>query len=277
MNKLTAEAMLYIVSILRLGESQAAQHPRDDDAVDRMVTCLKVRAASAAVKPTITLLKSRVTSDEYKACLIIKHMFGTSSFAREHRGQTATALAVTLNSWPAAASHVCSTPLCSHLPWLLLACCVQATCASYSHLPGLQSTQVAFPTCPCPRDFNYPTRDTSKIRCWQVLAKPDAEVAKVWLEECRHSFAQMIHDKLTRDAEEAKTKVSPACHCSSGSRRAWLLLCAACRPEHTNGPGDGDQDCMFDHERCRCSPAYMLLALGMPFCPGSGSAAQGNL
>ena len=41
-NKLTAEAMLYIVSILRLGESQAALHPRDDDAVDRMVTCLKV-------------------------------------------------------------------------------------------------------------------------------------------------------------------------------------------------------------------------------------------
>ena len=41
-NKLTAEAMLYIVSILRLGESQASQHPRDDDAVDRMVTCLKV-------------------------------------------------------------------------------------------------------------------------------------------------------------------------------------------------------------------------------------------
>ena len=40
-NKLTAEAMLYIVSILRLGESQAALHPRDDDAVDRMVTCLK--------------------------------------------------------------------------------------------------------------------------------------------------------------------------------------------------------------------------------------------
>ena len=41
-NKLTAEAMLYIVSILRLGESQASLHPRDDDAVDRMVTCLKV-------------------------------------------------------------------------------------------------------------------------------------------------------------------------------------------------------------------------------------------
>lgn len=43
----------------------------------------------------------------------------------------------------------------------------------------------------------------------QVLTHPDDEAAKVWLQECRHSFAQMIHDKLTRDAEEAKTKVSP--------------------------------------------------------------------
>ena len=42
----------------------------------------------------------------------------------------------------------------------------------------------------------------------QVLTHPDDEAAKVWLEDCRHSFAQMIHDKLTRDAEEAKTKVS---------------------------------------------------------------------
>ena len=41
----------------------------------------------------------------------------------------------------------------------------------------------------------------------QVLTHPDEEAAKVWLEDCRHSFAQMIHDKLTRDAEEAKTKV----------------------------------------------------------------------
>ena len=47
--------------------------------------------------------------------------------------------------------------------------------------------------------------------CWlplQVLTHPEDDVAKVWLEDCRHSFAQMIHDKLTRDAEEAKTKVS---------------------------------------------------------------------
>ncbi len=41
-----------------------------------------------------------------------------------------------------------------------------------------------------------------------MLTHPDKEAAKVWLEDCRHSFAQMIHDKLTRDAEEAKTKVS---------------------------------------------------------------------
>lgn len=40
-----------------------------------------------------------------------------------------------------------------------------------------------------------------------MLTHPEDEVAKVWLEDCRHSFAQMIHDKLTRDAEEAKTKV----------------------------------------------------------------------
>lgn len=40
-----------------------------------------------------------------------------------------------------------------------------------------------------------------------MLTHPEDEVAKVWLEDCRHSFAHMIHDKLTRDAEEAKTKV----------------------------------------------------------------------
>jgi len=52
-NKLTAEAMLYIVSILRLGESQASLHPRDDDAVDRMVTCLKVCCSSISSSTAI--------------------------------------------------------------------------------------------------------------------------------------------------------------------------------------------------------------------------------
>lgn len=51
------------------------------------------------------------------------------------------------------------------------------------------------------------TGDRHKLVGVQVLTHPDNEAAKVWLEDCRHSFAQMIHDKLTRDAEEAKTKV----------------------------------------------------------------------
>ena len=58
----------------------------------------------------------------------------------------------------------------------------------------------------------------------QVLAKPDDEVAKVWLEDCRHSFAQMIHDKLTRDAEEAKTKVSTAAQAHKITHQSKVLL-----------------------------------------------------
>ena len=46
-----------------------------------------------------------------------------------------------------------------------------------------------------------------------MLTHPDDEAAKVWLEDCRHSFAQMIHDKLTRDAEEAKSKVGASDGC----------------------------------------------------------------
>jgi coatomer subunit beta len=44
-NKLSAHAMLTIVSILRLGESPALPMPLDDDSRDRMKTCLQVLAA----------------------------------------------------------------------------------------------------------------------------------------------------------------------------------------------------------------------------------------
>ena len=44
MNKLVAEAMLYIVSILRLGESTALPCPLDNDSKDRMLMCLQVLA-----------------------------------------------------------------------------------------------------------------------------------------------------------------------------------------------------------------------------------------
>ena len=49
-NKLNAEAMLYIVSILCLGESEARLHPRDDDVV---VTCLKVLMLFSSGVPTV--------------------------------------------------------------------------------------------------------------------------------------------------------------------------------------------------------------------------------
>ena len=44
MNKATAEAMLLIASILRLGESPALPTPLDDDSRLRMMQCLQVLA-----------------------------------------------------------------------------------------------------------------------------------------------------------------------------------------------------------------------------------------
>eukprot|EP00884_Botryococcus_braunii_P022038 jgi/Botrbrau1/8518/Bobra.0029s0022.1 len=44
LNRSTAESMLYIVSILRLGESPTLSHPADSDSVDRMTACLQVLA-----------------------------------------------------------------------------------------------------------------------------------------------------------------------------------------------------------------------------------------
>nr|BAC87706.1 coatomer subunit beta [Botryococcus braunii] len=41
LNRSMAEAMLYITSILRLGESPVLAHPADADSVDRMTTCLQ--------------------------------------------------------------------------------------------------------------------------------------------------------------------------------------------------------------------------------------------
>lgn len=40
--KLTAEAMLFLAAILRLGESAQMAHPIDADSQDRMITCLEV-------------------------------------------------------------------------------------------------------------------------------------------------------------------------------------------------------------------------------------------
>mmetsp|Transcript_10097 Transcript_10097/g.21595 ORF Transcript_10097/g.21595 Transcript_10097/m.21595 type:complete len:359 (+) Transcript_10097:452-1528(+) len=54
---------------------------------------------------------------------------------------------------------------------------------------------------PCPLD------DDSKERmliCLEVLVKPEAELVKVWLEDCRQSFAALTVEKQTREAAEAK-------------------------------------------------------------------------
>ncbi len=47
------------------------------------------------------------------------------------------------------------------------------------------------------------------VGVWQVLAgKLDGkEEEKVWLDACNSSFAAMIKDKQTREAEEAKATV----------------------------------------------------------------------
>ncbi len=47
-NRATAEALLLIVSMLRLGESGTLPQPVDDDAADRMVICMQVSQSCSA-------------------------------------------------------------------------------------------------------------------------------------------------------------------------------------------------------------------------------------
>ena len=47
--KLTAEAMLFVAAILRLGESAHMAHPIDADSRDRMLACLEVLCTSCAL------------------------------------------------------------------------------------------------------------------------------------------------------------------------------------------------------------------------------------
>ncbi len=43
--------------------------------------------------------------------------------------------------------------------------------------------------------------------CLQVLASTDASLAKIWLDDCRHAFAELTAEKQTREAAEAKQEV----------------------------------------------------------------------
>jgi hypothetical protein len=58
--------------------------------------------------------------------------------------------------------------------------------------------------------LQHPIDDDSKDRmavCVRALAAPDAAFARVWLEDSRAAFQTLIHDKLRREAAEAKQEV----------------------------------------------------------------------
>lgn len=59
----------------------------------------------------------------------------------------------------------------------------------------------------------YPVDGDSLDRiavCLQVLAGTDTSLAKVWLEDCRHAFAELTSEKQSREAAEAKKEKAKA-------------------------------------------------------------------
>ena len=54
-NKMEAEILLYMVSMLRLGQSSALPHPIDDDSYDRISLCIRVAAGKDEVLKTVWL------------------------------------------------------------------------------------------------------------------------------------------------------------------------------------------------------------------------------
>lgn len=58
-HRLTAEAMLYIVSILRLGETNGAATPMDSDSRDRMLLCLRVLSGQEEASNQVWLTECR--------------------------------------------------------------------------------------------------------------------------------------------------------------------------------------------------------------------------
>lgn len=58
-NRLSAEAMMYIVAILRLGENNGAATPLDCDSRDRMLLCLRVLSGQEQASGTVWLTECR--------------------------------------------------------------------------------------------------------------------------------------------------------------------------------------------------------------------------
>lgn len=68
LNKRSAELMLIIAGILRLGESSAAvAHPLDDDAKDRMAVCIKTMAAPDSEEAVVWLARCKASFEAYIA------------------------------------------------------------------------------------------------------------------------------------------------------------------------------------------------------------------
>eukprot|EP00271_Cylindrocystis_brebissonii_P013153 TRINITY_DN32762_c0_g1_i1.p1 TRINITY_DN32762_c0_g1~~TRINITY_DN32762_c0_g1_i1.p1 ORF type:complete len:955 (-),score=201.96 TRINITY_DN32762_c0_g1_i1:1049-3913(-) len=58
-NATSVEVMLYLVAMLRLGQSSALPHPIDDDSADRIALCLRILAAPTDVMRTVWLKNCR--------------------------------------------------------------------------------------------------------------------------------------------------------------------------------------------------------------------------
>jgi coatomer subunit beta len=61
LNKAEAEILLYMVSMLRLGQSSALSHPIDDDAYDRITLCIKVLTEKDPLMTTVWLKNCRTS------------------------------------------------------------------------------------------------------------------------------------------------------------------------------------------------------------------------
>ena len=110
LNKHQAEAMLYIVSILRLAESPSLQSPMDDDSKLRMLHCLQI-----LTKPDPEVVQ--VWLHDCRASF--------SSLAREKMTKEA------------AETHRTLSQVGVHLPLVASFCCLQLLTLSLPHFPTL--------------------------------------------------------------------------------------------------------------------------------------------
>jgi coatomer subunit beta len=86
LNKATAEVLLYLVSILRLGESTALPHPIDDDSRDRITLAVRILSSPSDVMRLVWL---KYCQDSFRKMIADKQARETE----EHRAKQAVASA----------------------------------------------------------------------------------------------------------------------------------------------------------------------------------------